>query len=257
MTPPHPSSRTALACTLLDWDSELLGVQVARIDARRGTSAELRATLQVLADAGTRLVYWLTDGECARTQEAASENHGYLSDLRTTFAMNLPPHTIEDASLTSDPAIQLAPVPPGEMSDDLERLAWISGEQSRFAVDPRIPRDRYEALYSEWIRNSVNRSIAREVLVLRSTTGELCGMITLGEKNGRGDIGLIAITPQRQGQSLGTRLVRAAQRWARGEGYLTAQVVTQGANLGAGRLYARTGYEGERVEPFWHLWLDS
>lgn len=255
MSPVHDSSspEAPLPWTALAWDSDQLGCSVARIDRPDSTREELIATLDGLRDAGVDLVYWLA----AATPEGEAtplDPRGFLADRRTTFSMPL-----GDAPRLEVPErrddLRLRSYSERELTPDLERLAWISGERSRFFVDPRIPEARYRALYSEWMRNSVRRAIAKEVFVLETAIGDVCGMITLGEKNGRGDIGLIAISPDRQGQSLGTWLVHAALAWSLEQGYDTAQVVTQGANEGACRLYRRTGYSLESVEPFWHFWL--
>ncbi|MBI5576917.1 MAG: GNAT family N-acetyltransferase, partial [Deltaproteobacteria bacterium] len=143
-----------------------------------------------------------------------------------------------------------APVPCGE----LEALAIRAGTYSRFKADPRMPEGKCAELYKMWIRNSVNRNIADSVLVIRGS-GIIAGMVTLGEKQGRGDIGLLAVATGMQGRNVGVSLVRAAQVWARGKGYRLAQVVTQGENVPACRLYEKCGYRIDRIENFFHFWI--
>lgn len=255
-TEASPSPETPLPWTRLAWDSEHLGCSVARIDRPRATPSEVSATLDRLRDAEVDLVYWLAEATSAG--EAATlpppDPRGFLADRRTTFVMRLSDAPRIDVPEERD-GLWLRSYSEPELSPDLERLAWVSGERSRFFVDPRIPEKRYRALYSEWMRNSVRRKIAKEVLVLEAETGGICGMITLGEKNGRADIGLVAVSPDRQGRSLGTWLVHSALAWSIEQGFDVAQVVTQGANEGACRLYRKTGYSLESVEPFWHFWL--
>jgi dTDP-4-amino-4,6-dideoxy-D-galactose acyltransferase len=81
------------------------------------------------------------------------------------------------------------------------------------------------------------------------------GMITCGNKKGRGDIGLLAVDASQRGQGLGAKLVRGAQRWFVQNGFGVGQVVTQGSNRAACELYARCGYRVESVEYFYHIWL--
>jgi dTDP-4-amino-4,6-dideoxy-D-galactose acyltransferase len=80
-------------------------------------------------------------------------------------------------------------------------------------------------------------------------------MVTVGEKQGRGDIGLLAVAAGMQGSNVGVSLVRAAREWARRKGYRLAQVVTQGENVPACRLYEKCGYAIDKVEHFYHFWI--
>ena len=125
---------------------------------------------------------------------------------------------------------------------------------SRFRVDPRVPRPIFESLYRQWIENSVNGTIADATLVVRDHD-TIVAMATVAEKNGRSDIGLIAVDAAHRGRSHGTRLMQAAHHWARERGLADAQVVTQGDNRSARRLYEKCGYTVERVEHYYHFWL--
>jgi dTDP-4-amino-4,6-dideoxy-D-galactose acyltransferase len=109
-------------------------------------------------------------------------------------------------------------------------------------------------MYKKWIENSVNKTIANKVLVVKRGQN-LAGMITLGEKNGRGDIGLLAVAPEYRGQNIGTALVRAAQKDFIDAGFQFSQVVTQMANEPARLLYEKCGYSIEKIEHFYHFWL--
>jgi dTDP-4-amino-4,6-dideoxy-D-galactose acyltransferase len=80
-------------------------------------------------------------------------------------------------------------------------------------------------------------------------------MVTLGEKEKRADIGLIAVNTNYRGKKIGETLVRASQMWSIEQGYKFAQVVTQGSNAAACSLYKKCGYALEKVEFFYHFWL--
>lgn len=41
----------------------------------------------------------------------------------------------------------------------------VSGEHSRFRRDPALTRSQFEAMYRAWVRNSVNKEVADDVLV--------------------------------------------------------------------------------------------
>ena len=114
-----------------------------------------------------------------------------------------------------------------ETTDELDKLAIQSGIYSRYKVDPNIAPEHFEKLFKLWILKSVNRTLAENVFV--SMDGEkIVGMVTVGMKNGRGGIGLVAVDERMRGKNVGVSLTRVAQKWAVGKGCRHAQVVTQG-----------------------------
>jgi Acetyltransferases len=133
-------------------------------------------------------------------------------------------------------------------------LAFQAGLYCRFNTDPNLPQTWFLKIYSKWIENSVNGSIATRVIVIRHDN-KIIGMATLGTKNARGDIGLLAVNPNFRGKKLGTKLVYAAQAYFIEQGFSRAQVVTQKINLLACKLYEKCGFHQEKIENFYHFWL--
>jgi len=231
---------------LLDWDSGFFGMGVARITEPTLAKRNLADILLALKREGVKLAYWPSSREC---EDEARGLGGYLVDAKTTFAIDL--LGLSDDLLSID---LVEPYSPSMPVAELEELAVLSGACSRFALDPRIPRDKVAALYRTWMNRSLAKEMASEVLVIREGSS-VVGVVTLGEKNGRGDIGLIAVDAGHRGRRYGEKLVRAAQKWFIENGYARGQVVTQGKNLPACRLYAGCGYSVEKVEYFYHFWL--
>jgi dTDP-4-amino-4,6-dideoxy-D-galactose acyltransferase len=135
----------------------------------------------------------------------------------------------------------------------LFELARDAGRYSRFRIDPKVPKGVFERIYDAWITNSINGTIADEVLVIRDGAA-VSGLVTVGVKNGRADIGLLAVRVQARGRGLGRALVEASHDWAATRAISEAQVVTQGANVEACRLYEACGFARERVEHVLHFW---
>jgi len=92
------------------------------------------------------------------------------------------------------------------------------------------------------------------VLVVRRAD-KVVGMATVGAKDGRGFIGLFAVDADMRGKNVGVSLIYAAQDWTRRMGLRFAQVVTQGENIGACKLYKKCGYRIEKIEYFYHFWI--
>lgn len=235
---------------ILDWDSEFFGITVAQILPAKLSVGELDQVISGMKKEKVKLAYWASNPNDEESQRGAQLFHGFLADKKVTFVMEIS-HIYQQPD-GFDWVIE-------EYSDilpcaDLENLAIQAGICSRFKRDFRIPERKFVDLYLLWIQNSVNRQMADAVLVAH-LSGNIVGMITVVEKNGRGCIGLLAVNEDMQGKSLGVALVRAAHAWTRRKGLMSAQVVTQGENIASCNLYKKCGYRIERVEYFYHFWI--
>jgi len=235
---------------ILEWDSNFFGIPIARILPAKLLVEELGQVISRLKKENVKLAYWASNPNDEESQTAAQLFYGFLADKKATFVMDI--SQICKPSDSFDWVIE-------EYSDilpctGLENLAIQAGICSRFKRDFRIPERKFVDLYLLWIRNSVNRQLADVVLVAH-LSGNIVGMVTVVEKNGRGCIGLLAVTEEMQGKALGVTLVREAHAWARRRGLVSAQVVTQGENIASCNLYKKCGYRIERVEYFYHFWI--
>lgn len=233
---------------ILEWDSDFFKMSIARIAASSLKKEQMKDVLVDLQNKGVKLVYWPAAAELEAGE--ARRLGGQLVDLKTTFVVDCRSVNLD----TLPPAGLVEAYSPSMPVGDLEALAIQSGEYSRFAIDPQFPREKFIELYKIWIDNSLKKKIAKEVLVIRE--GErVIAMETLGEKNGRGDIGLIAVETAFRGRKYGETLVRSAQSWFIHNGYQYGQVVTQGKNRAACNLYRKCGFAIEKVEYYYHFWL--
>lgn len=243
-----------LSYELLPWDSNFFGFGVARLLTNQAGKSNLAETLALLKTQNVRLVYWATDPESRETQDAAKQVGGLLVDKKITYMMPLSPLSQTE----NDDEKNVEEYTEHSVTEELRVLAIAAGIFSRFRVDPNIPREKFEALYMQWITASVEKKMADVVLVMRdheSVEQPLLGFVTVGKKNDRGDIGLLAVAERARGRGVGTVLVHAAQQWQRAQGLAVGQVVTQGDNIAACKLYQRCGYAPERVDNIYHFWL--
>ena len=247
-----PLGRIAVDYRLLEWDTQFFGFRVASIRLERVRSEQLEAVLARLRSREVRLAYWASDPADRDSQHAAQANGGVLVDRKTTFVIDLRSLAPDNPKAPSTVVAYTAKTP----GPDLERLAVQSGLYSRFRVDPRIGRDRFEKLYKLWVANSTRGNAASAVMVFREA-GRIRGMITLGEKDGRGSIGLMAVDEGVRRRGIGTALLQAANGWFRAHGCTEAEVVTQGENRAACRFYEKCGYLVEKVSNFYHFWLEG
>ncbi len=242
MSGAHPHWRS------LDFDSERLGRRVGRIEDPQLHGAELQACLASARAAGVELLYWLCDLDALPAEAELAEHSGRVVDHRRVYLRETSGELPSRG--TSAPTIQRYA---GERTGaSLRALALAAGESSRFAVDPRIGRAGFEALYGAWIDNCVAGTRADAVYVIPGepqAPQQLGGMITLDRSQRRSNIGLIAVEAHARGRGWGKALVRRALEHAREAGLARAQVVTQRRNTAACALYESCGYtlEGEQA----------
>jgi dTDP-4-amino-4,6-dideoxy-D-galactose acyltransferase len=233
---------------ILDWDTEFFEIKVAKIIATNLNYEEMRKVLSRLARNGVKLVYFASEKKMPNNE--IKNLGGCLVDRKTTFSINLNKLNSDDF-ISTDIVKKYDPSMP---ANELEKLSIQSGKYSRYSVDQNIKREKFEELYTTWIKRSIGKEIADEVLVILDG-GNVAGMITLGNNNDKGDIGLLAVESKFRGKKYGERLVRAAQKWFVRNGYEAGQVVTQGDNIPASNLYKKCGYNIDTVEYYYHFWL--
>jgi dTDP-4-amino-4,6-dideoxy-D-galactose acyltransferase len=237
------------AIQLLTWDSEFLGYLVARLVMDTLSPEEITVAIKGAKQAGIRLLYGIDGSSLTKFNDVLQQQGAWLADQKTTFVMSVSARILDATTLP--PNIR----PTTVYTPQLESLAWQSGEYSRFRIDPRFDAGVFRQLYSHWLRNSLAGTIAQRVLVWYSAEGQELGLLTLGEKKQRADIGLLAVDASARGQRIGQQLIVAAQAWAVNKGFTELQVVTQGYNLPACAFYTKCGFEPVHVEQIYHLWL--
>ncbi len=230
----------------LDWDSSFLGISTGMITRQNLTEIEIGNILEKMKMDGYHLVYYPAAYKIERT--LVNRFNGIMADEKITFTKTIGKITRQE---TDDHIISYAHK---NVSPELLDLAWESGIYSRFNVDPHFKNNEFRQLYKTWIERSVNREIAKDVLIYKDGPS-IGGMITLGEKNNKGDIGLVAVAESARGKGIGKKLMTAAENAFRDMGYNEVQVVTQGVNVPAMNLYQSCGYTIDERLFYYHFWL--
>ena len=233
----------------LKWDSDFFGFPVVLIDCAGIDNKIISQAILKCRNLKIKLIYLFINPNDEENIKTIQSLGAYLVDRKVTFSMPL-------KNFVNDELLNCSIISTNKFTSKLESLAWQSGEYSRFRVDAQFPKRIFERLYSQWLRNSLDRKIAHEVLVFRQNTGEEVGMITLGEKNGCADIGLLAVDKTVRGRQIGQSLVAEVQKRAIDRGYTELQVVTQGDNLTAFNFYQKCGFGLIKESHIYHLWLE-
>lgn len=231
--------------SLADWDTEFFGYPVARVELKNPTPGELENVEEKLSELNIRFASIF----CSLKDEAANHwaaDRGELLDVKTTYIIDV-------QSWPED--VEIQEVTKADFSPELLSLALQSGQYSRFRLDPHLLKDEFARMYEVWLKRSLAHEIAFTVMTIWRENRPV-GLLTLGEKNDRADIGLLAVDQEMRGQGIGKQLLRAAHHRAQIKGFTTLQVVTQGRNTPACAFYESQGFQQEVVENVYHLWLN-
>lgn len=234
---------------ILNFDTEIFGFKTAKILSPRLSAVELQAALMQLGAQDVRLVYWPSDSADSDSQNAARQLQGFLCSQQANYVVDLrslPP------SLAVAARVKI--FESKESNEELENLAIQAGNYSRFKVDPKFPYDLFFKLYTAWMRNSLT-GIAADCTMVVWSGDEIAGMVTAGRKKDYGYIGLLAVSQEHRGRSVGTMLVSSAQAYLRSNGLLEGRVATQLSNKPACHLYEKCGFKVDKIENIYHFWL--
>lgn len=244
-------------CEYLSWDSEFFGYRIARVMGHRLSFTQMANIEHWCAQNEIECLYLLADSDHGETTLLAERNAFHLVDLRMTLA-------IENSALASLPltgavssrgiqirAARLSDVP------SLETIARTAHEDSRFYHDQHFSKDKCSDLYATWIRRSC-QGLAEQVFIAEHDD-QVVGYITcthvVGE-NPHGAIGLVGVAAAERGMGIGQVLVNRSLRWFVEHDCQAVEVVTQGRNVVAQRMYQRCGFMSQSMRLWYHRWFD-
>lgn len=226
----------------LQWDSEFFGLRIGRAD------------LQMKADA-----------------EKLREHHEELKqqyDLLYVLDANAVGFAAEGARLMDEKVLYGKPCEPRKQysevsfyfgtcpSEDLYRLALVSGGHSRFKLDERLPKGSFQRLYYRWIENACPKyGKNNQILLFKDEHGDVRGMITVDYQNELGHIGLVAVDTDVQHQGIGRKIMSTLDGYLYERGIKMLEVPTQSANRDACHWYEKNGFVAQTRTPIYHWWL--
>jgi dTDP-4-amino-4,6-dideoxy-D-galactose acyltransferase len=240
----------AAPCKYLDWDSEFFGLRIGRVTENRLQPETIEQINQWADLQRIDCLYFLADIGDLKTIRLAEINEFRMVDIRVTLEKIIDKSTTipNQASIGS---IRL--VSPDDLNA-LKAIARVSYHDTRFYADTNFPVARADALYEIWIEKSC-KGYADAVFVLEIDQ-QSAGYISchlLGE--GKGNIGLVGVSQNSQGKSIGNLLIDNALNWFVGKNVTQVSVVTQGRNIKAQRLYQRCGFLTRSLQFWYHRWF--
>lgn len=236
-------------CDYLPWDSSFFGLRVARLALARLSANDLSDVLEWCRAHRIDCLYFLAVPDHSETVRLVEAANFQLVDFRVTLS-RFP--GFEENDGVPDHGIRLF------RTSDLESLkaiARLSHRDSRFFFDKGFPRVRAEALFETWIERSCGGWA--EAVFVAELDGAACGYCTCHIDDGIGSIGLVALAPHAQGHCLGSRMLAAAMAYFGKRRVAKVNVVTQGRNVRAQRLYQKNGFATDSVMLWYHKWFQN
>ena len=256
MTPQSNSDpENALIC--LAWDSSHFGFDVGAITCPDLHDSELDNVLRRARESGIAMVYWMTRPGRDVPTGLLGAYGGSLVDRKVCYARQLfvsPTDKSPEFAPIKDSPYWIEEFPVGPATDTMVSLAAAAGCYSRYRRDTRFPAAISTHMYTTWIERSTRREIADMVFHATNAQGYTAGMITLTNRDGACQIGLVAVDAAVRRAGIGKSLLEAAHRWSLEHNIFRSKVVTQAENLPACRLYENCGYFIHESNDVYHFW---
>jgi len=237
-------------CQMLEWDSDFFGCRIARVNSRRLDAPAAQRIREWCASHKINCVYFLADSDDDCTIRIAEQCGFHFIDIRAKF--DIDPSNTQSATKTS---CLIRPVTESDITH-LKRIARESYQSTRFYYDLNFPRPLVDRLYETWIEKSCTGHA--DAVFVADRRGIPVGYVSchLGPQSS-GHIGLVGVNQECSRMGLGQSLIHQSLDWFRQRGIRSVEVVTQGRNCQAQRLYQRCGFVTRELAIWYHLWLPT
>lgn len=237
------------ACENLPWDSDFFGIRIGRARANRATASLIIEIDSWSKAENVACVYFLADSSDPETLRLLQQNGYAFVDVRACFGQS-----VRDSNAAAQRQSWSVREAKERDIPALRALAAKSHHQTRFYSDGRFPACKCDELYQVWIEKSC-RGWAAQVFTCDGKNGPGAYLTCNQPTPGVGEIGLVAVGEDLQGQGVGRSLVRHALSWFVASGTEQVEVTTQGCNVAAQRLYEECGFRVRSANFWFHKWF--
>lgn len=233
-------------CEFLEWDTNFFGYRIGRVILHEVNSSQMDTILIWCDENRIDCLYFLSNGNHPQTAQLLSANAFNMVDIRMTLARE---NMQNWQSFTPNVQIRLH-----QDSDipHLKKIASQSYRDSRFYFDSHFSQAICDQFYETWIEKSCHGYA--DVVQVCEINGQPVGFVTCSVKEGIGHIGLVGVDEVTRGKGVGYQLLMASIQWFDDHQCSSIEVVTQGRNIGAQRLYQRCGFMTKSVQLWYHFW---
>ncbi len=243
--------RVAQVCRKLEWDSEFFGANIAFLSCLRLTENIEKYVKNFVREEKIDLVKYLCNCHDLKSVITSEQNGYSFVDIRLTFEKYLHKETIvqERDGYRIDK---------GSLCDaeKLKEIATDIYKHSRYYFDLNFDRGKVTEFYQNWIEKAITGQFDDFAYVLyhKDIAVGFCSIAKVQESGAR--IGLIGVSDGYGGSGLGMYLLDSVLQKLRSEESINyVEVVTQGRNYAAQRLYQRCGFITKSTALWYHKWF--
>ena len=257
----HALNEIASLYRILDWDTGFFGFPVAFVTTRRLTRNIERFINEKALKHNIRFLEYCCNCHDPVSVSTAEDNGYRFVDIRVTLENDLtvPPESenIQYPSTSSDLEVVRA------TEGDIDYLVPTTKQlylDSRYFFDGHFPKEKLHQFYADWLKKSVLGDFDDCVFLIRDRKQKklpfgFCSFRKKAFADQVAVIGLFGIDPVAQGQGHARALLNGVFHEMRSRGFSKVEVVTQGRNLPAQRIYQKTGFVTQMMELWYHKWF--
>ena len=238
--------------SLLDWDSNYFGFPIAQIEKDTITKYEMDETLNYCYQNKVRLLQFKCDAHNRDSILQAELNKFHFADLRMIFKAKLDSQQ-EKKDLPCNMIFRKAKIVDIDLLMNLAEKLYVN---SRYYFDTNFPRSKVRNFYRDWVRKAVLSKFddLAWLLCIENKIVAFCSVRFFGKK---ATIGLVGVHPGYIGQGIGRLMLHQTLINLKKHDILQVEVVTQGRNYPAQRLYQKVGFTIQKSQIYYHRWFNE
>lgn len=232
----------------LDWDSKFFKKKIGKIDLDIDDISYVEFQFEKASVDRYKLIYVFTNPSFFFPSTFLSKYKGIFVDTKVMYEQKLLKNT-NSKFLSNIHTFQL-----GDDIESLYKLAYLSGNYSRFRKDKNFSDHEFKNLYRTWVDNSI-RGVIADTIFLYKKNDNIMGMVTVKISQEIGSIGLMAADKESRGSGIGTALLNQTRFYLSANCIYNFEVTTQKANKLACRFYETNGMQVKQKTNVYHFWL--
>ena len=236
--------------SLLEWDSKFWGFSIAFLSSRHLSENILFRVSQYVRKKDIRLIEYLCNCHDKKSVRLAEQNGYEFKDIRLTYEKKL----TRKVNVELNEEIQFGSAQ-AEHIPALRKMSRNLYLDSRYYYDRNIDKDRIAEFYMDWVEKAVKKEYDDEcyVYLINQVPKAYCSVKY--NSDDLAQIGLVGVSNSHTGKGLGGQLMHNVSNSLIEKGCKRIQVVTQGRNYPAQRLYQKNGFLTHSTELWYHKWV--
>lgn len=237
----------------MKWDSDFFGFPIAFVGSRY-----LSDNIQLLVERFVKknkikLVEYLCNCHDDLSVKVAEKNGYHFTDIRITFSLLLSNYMQKNTVLADKGTFRLAKP---EHINSLCAMTNQMYKDSRYFYDGNFNLPKINSFYSEWLKKAITGDFDHECYCYFEQDNPLGFCTVRYRQNKSVSIGLFGVSGSFAGRGIGKGLLNYVIGEMKLRGMNRIDVVTQGRNYTAQKLYQSVGFRTFTTELWYHKWVN-